>query len=367
MKISQKNMDRLNENKCIGCKKCMKGCPMLDKFCDSPKELLKDLSETGEFDYNLPYACMLCGYCTRVCPVGVDLKSLFLNLRRDVVEENNGKLPKDLNTRGVDIHQKLSYSNIFTSDILSLDSDTIFFPGCGLLSNNSRIVKNTYNYLKSKIPGIGIYTKCCGKPTKYMGKEDKFKQYYSIIDKEFKDKNIKRIITGCQNCYMTIGENSKDIEVLSLWEILADLGIPTDKRNIGKGTDYEFTIHDPCPTRDVSEIHDAIRSIVKELGFKTYEMEYNRGETLCCGAGGMVSITQPDIAESHMKRRRDEAPSEHIITYCQECTESMRSVGKASYHILDILFNDEYQNIEHKNKGLIEKWANRYRSKSIGK
>lgn len=96
-------------------------------------------------------------------------------------------------------------------------------------------------------------------------------------------------------------------------------------------------------------------------------MKYNKGETLCCGAGGMVSITQPDIATAHMNRRRDEAPTEYIITYCQECTESMRSVGKSSFHILDILFNDEFQDMEHKNKGLIEKWANRYKSKSIGK
>ncbi len=96
MKISQKNMDTLKKQKCIGCNKCMKGCPMLDRFCDSPRDLLKELSETGVFDCNLPYSCMLCGYCRQVCPVDVDLNSLFLNLRRDVVEEYNGKLPKNL-------------------------------------------------------------------------------------------------------------------------------------------------------------------------------------------------------------------------------------------------------------------------------
>lgn len=234
MKISDENIEMIKNQKCIGCNKCMKGCPMLDKFCDSPKNLLRELSQKGEFEYNLPYSCMLCGYCTRVCPADVDLNSLFLNLRRDVVEGSGGKLPKDLNTRGVDIHQSLSFSNIFTSDTVSLASETVFFPGCGLLANNPNIVANTYKYLKTKIPGIGIYTKCCGKPTRYMGKEDKFKQYYSIIKNEFKEKNIKTIITGCQNCYMTIGENSKDIEILSLWEILADIGVPEDKRDIGR-------------------------------------------------------------------------------------------------------------------------------------
>lgn len=369
MKILDKTMKIIEreEEKCIGCNFCMKGCPMLDKFYDSPKNLLKELLDNGRFEYTLPYSCMLCGYCTKVCPKGVDLKTLFLNMRRDVVKENNGKVPKEFNVSGVELHQKLSFSKLFTSDIQNLQSDTIFFPGCGLLSYSPDIVENTYKYLRSKIDGIGIYTKCCGKPTAFMGKDEKFKEYYSILEKEFKDKNVKRIITGCQNCFMTIGNNSKDIEVVSLWEVLAELGIPDDRRGIGETIDREFTIHDPCPTRDVNIIHSSIRKIIDELGLSVEEMNYNRGKTLCCGSGGMVSVTQNHIAKAHTIRRAQEAKTEYIITYCQECVESMRRGGKKSYHILDLLFNEDFQDIEQKNQGLMTKWTNRYKGKNIGK
>jgi Fe-S oxidoreductase len=369
MKISDKTMKLIikEEEKCIGCKQCMKGCPMLDKFCDSPKELLGELNSTMDFEYSLPYSCMLCGYCTKVCPKEVDLKNLFLELRRDVVNQGNGKLPKELNIGGVEFHQKLSFSNLFTSDIQNLQSDTIFFPGCGLLSYSPKIVENAYNYLRTKIDGIGIYTKCCGKPTAFMGKDNKFKEYYSILEKEFKDKNIKRIVTGCQNCFMTIGNNSKDIEVVSLWEVLADIGIPNSRKGIGKTVTEEFTIHDPCPTRDIDIIHGSIRKIIDDLGFKVEEMKYNKGKTLCCGSGGMVSVTQNEIASAHTRRRAEEAKTEYIITYCQECVESMRRGGKKSYHILDLLFNEGFQDMEQTNQGLMTKWLNRYKGKNIGK
>jgi len=366
MKISEKTMNRIEEEqKCIGCNACMKGCPMLDKFCDSPKTLLQELKDNGSFDYNLPYSCMLCGYCTKVCPKGVDLKQLFLELRRDTIKGNKGKLPKELGTATVDMHQKFSFSRLFTSDIQNLQSDTIFFPGCALMSYNLEVVKNTYGYLRKKIPGLGIYNKCCGKPTRFLGKEEKFKEYFSILENEFQSKKVKRVITGCQNCFMTISNNSSTVEVVSLWEVLSSVGIPENKKGIGEKLEYEFTIHDPCPTRDESIIHESVRDIICQLGFKAKEMKYNREKTLCCGSGGMVSLTQNHIAKEHVDRRANEANTEYVITYCQECVESMRRGGKGSVHILDVLFNEKLENMEQKNNTTLQKWINRYKGKKI--
>ncbi|SDX74019.1 (Fe-S)-binding protein [Tepidimicrobium xylanilyticum] len=365
MKISDKSMKYIiEEQKCIGCNACMKGCPMLGKFCDSPKILLRELLETGAFDYRLPYSCMLCGYCTEVCPKGVDLKELFLELRRDAVNETKGNLPKELRASAVDMHQRFSFSAIFTSNIENLQSDVVFFPGCALMSHSPKIVYATYKYLRGKISGMGIYNKCCGKPTRFMGKEDKFQEYFSLVENEFKNKKVKRVITGCQNCFMTISENSNTVETISLWEVLADVGIPEDRRNLG--LIYNFTIHDPCPTRGEEKIHESIRKIIKEFGLNVKEMKFNRRKTLCCGSGGMVGLTQPNIAREHTNRRANEADTDYIITYCQECVESMRRGGKNSYHILDLLFNDDFESIE-KNKSTLGKWINRYKGKHLGR
>ncbi|QRN84781.1 (Fe-S)-binding protein [Clostridia bacterium] len=369
MKLSDKSMNLIiqEEEKCIGCKKCMEGCPMLDTFSDSPKTLLGQLKSTGTFSPSLPYSCMLCGYCTEVCPTSVDLKSLFLELRRNTVDNYDGKLPKEFNLRGVELHQKLSFSSLFTDDIRNLQSDTILFPGCALLSHSPETVQNTYNYLREKIDGIGIYTKCCGKPTSYMGKKEEFDSYYGILAKEFQTKGIKRIITCCPNCYITIKNNSPGIEVISLWEVIADLGIPEDKVGRFRNLDKEFTIHDPCPIRKEENMHYSVRKIMEDLGLTVEEMQHSKGKTLCCGAGGMVSITHDEIAKAHTNRRAQEANTEYIITYCQECVESMKKGGKTSYHILDLLFNDNYDNMKKTNQTLLLRWVNRFKGKSIGK
>jgi Fe-S oxidoreductase len=103
-----------------------------------------------------------------------------------------------------------------------------------------------------------------------MGKDSEFQKIYLGIDDEFKRRKVKRVITGCQNCYMTILSNSPDIEVISLWEYIAKAGVPAEaknkykiKKDEGSNTnksEYSFVLHDPCPTRDVDSIHVAVRN-----------------------------------------------------------------------------------------------------------
>lgn len=353
------------EQRCIGCNVCMKGCPMLDRFCDSPKDLLKQFKDDKTFDYKLPYSCMQCGYCTKVCPAEVDLKKLFMELRRDTVNQMGGKLPKDLNTSNVDMHQKISFTNLFSKKIQYLESDTVFFPGCALQAYSPKLIEQIYNYMRINTKGIGYYNVCCAKPTKMMGKEAEFQSIYYEIEKEFKNNNIKKVITGCQNCYMTISESSTDVEVLSLWEYIDEIGLPKDSINKYKNSTLKFVLHDPCPTRNIDSIHKSVRNISSDLGIKSEEMKYNKGLTLCCGAGGMVAITQNDIAKSHMKRRATEKEADFIITYCQECVESMRRGGSDSLHILDLIFGDDINLVSQKNQKTLKKWANRFASKTV--
>lgn len=367
MKFSEKTYELVRtEQKCIGCKACMRGCPMLDKFCENPRALLQELNENGTFELPLPYSCMLCGYCRTVCPVGVDFGRLFLEMRRDSIRQTGGKLGEDISARSVRLHQRLSFSPLFTTGIQELQSDTIFFPGCALLSYSPRLVQATYDYLREQAPGIGFYNKCCGKPTRFLGDEDRFRKYYAELALEFRHKGIRTIITGCQNCYKTLGENSPEIEVVSLYEFIAKNGLPRSVPHRSHRLSVEFTLHDPCPTRDEDPIHDAVREIVRQLGLPVAEMpEFSRGTTLCCGSGGMVPLLQPPIGKAHRTRRAQEAPTEYILTYCQECVESMRRGGKKALHLLDLLFTKDVLAIPQENQTTVRRWRNRYSGKQI--
>lgn len=68
----------------------------------------------------------------------------------------------------------------------------------------------------------------------------------------------------------------------------------------------------------------------------------------------MVAITQNDIAKAHMRRRATEK-MDYILTYCQECVESMRRGGSKSLHILDLIFLDDFRS-NLWNQSTLDKW-----------
>jgi heterodisulfide reductase subunit C len=99
---------------CIECKFCMKECIMLNDFCSTPKDLFKGFVETGEINPVIPYSCNMCNQCTIVCPKKLQIGSSFMDIRKEMVNKNNGKSPIKGHA-AVDMHQTLSFSKIFNT------------------------------------------------------------------------------------------------------------------------------------------------------------------------------------------------------------------------------------------------------------
>lgn len=242
----------------------------------------------------------------------------------------------------------------------------VFIPGCSLPSYNPEAVKKTLEFLQEKLPGTGAILKCCGKPTKALGQVDKFKERYSEFQAEIDKLGAEEIIVACQSCYLTMSANSPNQKVISLWSIFPELGLPEEAKGIGKDSDITFAIHDSCSTRDREDIHDGIRWIMKELGYKTEEPPHTKENTKCCGFGGMIVPANPDLAQRVMNKRTEEVESDYMVTYCAACRESMVKGGKKAVHILDLIFggkwdsNREFPGVP---SNPIKGWTNRYKSK----
>ncbi|MGF7060401.1 (Fe-S)-binding protein [Brassicibacter mesophilus] len=243
----------------------------------------------------------------------------------------------------------------------------VFIPGCSLPSYNPKLVEATLEYLQEKLPGTGAILKCCGKPTKALGQVEKFKERYGELQAEIDRLGAEEIIVACQSCYLTMSEYSPNQKVTSLWELFPKIGLPEKSKGIGKNSDITIAIHDSCPTRNVPAIHDGIRWIMNELGYKVEEPPHTRENTRCCGFGGMIVPANPDLALRIMKRRTAEVQSDYMVTYCAACRESMVKGGKKAIHILDLIFDgpwtsrSEFPGVPG---GPITSWANRYKSKT---
>ena len=130
--------------------------------------------------------------------------------------------------------------------------------------------------------------------------------------------------------------------MITYWEVMEKtIGIPKSKINIGAGSDVVFSIHDPCVTRNMPTHHESIRWILKELGYKYEEMNFNKTNTRCCGVGGMLSCVDTELFNQYNARRTADAKSDNILTYCGSCRGSMENGGKDAIHILELIFRDK--------------------------
>lgn len=247
-----------------------------------------------------------------------------------------------------------------------VETKRVFVPGCSLPSYNPEAVRKTLHYLQTKLPGVGSILKCCGKPTKALGQVDKFKERYGQFQAEIDKLGAEEIIVACQSCYMTMTEYSPKQKVTSLWQLMPEIGLPEGTKGKGMESDIVFAIHDSCPTRNVSAIHDGIRWIMDELGYKYQEPPHTKENTRCCGFGGMVVPANPELALRVMNRRTAEVESDYMVTYCAACRESMVKGGKKAVHILDLIFGGPW-NSKTEFPGVpgspITGWVNRYKSK----
>lgn len=241
-----------------------------------------------------------------------------------------------------------------------------FMPGCSLSSYSPEAVFKTTDFLNKTFDNFSAVQKCCGKPTKAVGQYELFKERFSDLQSDMDAVGIENMIVACQSCKLTFDEVSPT-PTFSLWEVLPIIGLPQELRNKAANSDMVFTIHDSCSTRNLHDLHDGIRWILDELGYKYIESEYSREKTRCCGFGGMVVPANPEVAAKVMKRRVETLETKNIVVYCAACRSSILQGGANAWHILDLIWGPVVMANDLSPKDVlaspVSSWVNRYKSK----
>ncbi|MCL2386742.1 MAG: (Fe-S)-binding protein [Defluviitaleaceae bacterium] len=248
-------------------------------------------------------------------------------------------------------------------------SRKVFLPGCALPSYNPQNVQLTIKFLKEKFPDLSVVQKCCGKPTKAVGQADKFAERFGSLVQDIKYCEGDEVIVACQSCMKTLQE-CNDYKTTSLWELLPQIGLPPELVGKAKDSEVVFSVHDSCSVREFTKIHEGIRWIINELGYKqTDPIGRSHANARCCGFGGMVGPANPDVALRVMKRRVDDFQTDHIVVYCAACRQSMLKAGGKAWHILDLVFGDVVHAStpppEDTLASPLKAWRNRRKSKSL--
>ncbi|MCE5335144.1 MAG: VTT domain-containing protein, partial [Desulfobacteraceae bacterium] len=258
--------------------------------------------------------------------------SAFLQMRREAVRKGGADFPEHSAILG---YERRGTSRRYSWYALPKNCDTIFFPGCTLTGTRSDKVAIVFEHLKKQVPNLGIVLDCCTKPSHDLGREDHFHAMFGEMKSYLTANSIRNVLVACPNCYRIFRQYGEEFSVKTVYEVLAENGLPETAPVSGT-----VTIHDPCAIRFEEQIHGAVRELIARKGLAVSEMAHHGKKTLCCGEGGSVGFLSPELSKKWASTRQAEAQGRMMITYCAGCANALGG-GNPTGHILDLLLEPQ--------------------------
>ena len=332
---------RAEADRCLDCHclDCVKSCKFLQRFGKFPRLYIREIANTvglvgggSRSGKNLLVACTLCGLCQRICPNGIRMPEVVKAGKQIMVKK--GELSPAIYDFPV---RDMLFSN---SDEFSLCKDDpaasgcryLFFPGCQMAATMGDYISPTYDYLRQKLGPVGLFLGCCGAPADWAGQEQLFKTTMAELIAKWEEMDQPTMIVGCTTCYQQFKAVRPDMQLVSLWQVFAEQGLPEVERH-----PHPVAVHDACTARHETEIQEAVRKILAEAAYPVEELLFSREKTKCCGYGGLVFYGDPAMAEGFLQARAAESPLDYVA-YCSVCRDYFVRAGKPAYHLLDIIW-----------------------------
>lgn len=208
----------------------------------------------------------------------------------------------------------------------------LYFRGCTAREKETSIQKATEKLLD--IAGVDYHIledeKCCGSVLLRTGF---FNEAQRQIEKNTEVLKGEKIITSCAGCYKTLKEDYEGLDVIHISQLLDEL-IRDGKLNLEKGG-LDVTYHDSCHLARHMEVFDEPRNVIESLA-TLVEMENNRENSLCCGAGGGVKSAYPEIATQMARTRIDQAMDTGCKTLVTACPFCKLNLSNDELEVLDL-------------------------------
>lgn len=347
------------------CMECVKVCEYLRHYGSYPKKYVREIYNNLSIIMRTRHAnkminsCTLCGLCAEVCPTNLDMSEVIREARQTMV--NTGKMPAsahDFALRDMAFSNSSQFAAIFLPDGNTTCSQ-MFFPGCQLAASNPEYLPRIYQTLLPAFPDMGIMLRCCGAPAEWSGENKLFDQALQEFKQQWMESGRPRLILACSSCSQMIKKSLPEIDTVSLWEILVQNNLIPRR----PGTDRPFVIHDPCTSRHAPDWQDAARSVLTAMGIDNHELKMSRRMTECCGYGGAAWLVHPELVRDILQRRLAEDPADYL-TYCAMCRDLFAGEGKATLHLLDLLYGENLELLsKRKGPDYSQRHENRIRAK----
>jgi len=351
---------------CTGCAACVEVCPAVGASGDGRLSGLFRLDwqrragRTGWLQWlfgrapdqeawrgfsETVFRCTLCGHCAEVCPTGIGLKDLWLNLRQELVER--GAYPTKVNL----ISEHLAEShNVFGEDqedraewVEDLEeppddlfvkdrAEVVYFTGC--VASFFPLAQQIPMALAEVLTAGGVDFSllgeeewCCGFPLLGAGNLPAAQEMIEHNLAAIQAKGAREVVFACPSCYMMWREHYPEagLKLSHATEFLEDL-LASDRLPL-KERKLIVTYHDPCDLGRAARIFEPPRRVIQSLpGVELKEMDDNRESCLCCGGGGNLEMIDQQLNAEIARRKVEQVLATGagtVVSGCQQCLRTM--------------------------------------------
>lgn len=308
--------------------------------------------------------CTLCGACGHACATEIDTRTLWLEMRKRLVDlgkeqEGSSLLRKNIldnkNITTFDNEERLDWAEDL-DEPEPLDArhgaDVCYFVGCvsSFYPQAAEIAVAFAEILTEAevdFTTMGGAEWCCGFPLLGGGHVDDATRFIRHNVEKIKEMEIHTIVASCPSCYHVWQHQATEfigdypLAVFHATEYLTHL-IKEEKLQLAP-FDELITYHDPCDLGRNSTIFDAPRFIIESIPqAKLVELEHNRMDALCCGGGGNLQSSDPGLSEEIALLRIAEVEASGasvLVSACQQCTKVLGMAArkaKIAVKVMDI-------------------------------
>lgn len=256
------------------------------------------------------WACTTCRNCEDQCPVANEHVDKIIDMRRHLVlTEGNisseaqrtfNNIERQSNPWGINRKERINWreerEDIHVPTVNEVEEfEYLWFVGSmGSFDNRNKKVAQAFakimNEAGVKFAILGNEEKNSGDTARRMGNEFLFQQLCQENIETLQKYKVKKIVTACPHTFNTLKneypEFGLEAEVYHHTELIAQL-IKEGRIQPSKEVKERITYHDSCYLGRYNNIYELPREILASIpGVEIVEMERNREDGMCCGAGG---------------------------------------------------------------------------------